>query len=237
MLTIMTLQPANPPPFTAIFDWDGVVIDSAAAHRESWERLARELGRQFPAGWWEKTFGRKNTEIISEVLDWAREPAEITELSDRKEVCYRDIIRKRGVQPLPGVREWLAVLAAAGIPCGIGSSTARANIDLSLEFVGVAAAFQAIVTAEDVTQGKPAPDVFLTVATRLGASPERCVVFEDALAGLEAARRAGMVRVGVATTHPPEMLAPHADFVVRRLDELSVAQLAAAVAARASKIV
>ncbi|MCX6894295.1 MAG: HAD family phosphatase [Verrucomicrobia bacterium] len=121
----------------------------------------------------------------------------------------------------------------------MGSSTARANIDLSLGLVGVAASFQAIVTAEDVTQGKPAPEVFLTVAARLGARPERCVVFEDALAGLEAARRAGMVRVGVATTHPPETLAPHADFVVRRLDELSVAQLAAAVAvaARAGKIV
>lgn len=226
----MNFSPAAPPPFTAVFDWDGVVIDSEECHREGWERLARELGRQFPAGWWAQTFGRKNTEIISEMLNWTREPAEITQLSDRKEVFYREVVIERGVQLLPGVREWLGVLKAADIPCGIGSSTARANIELSLGLVGIASCFQAIVTAEDVTQGKPAPEVFLAVAARLGAQPKRCIVFEDALAGLEAARRASMVRVGVATTHPPEVLAPHADFVVRRLDELTVAQLAAAVA-------
>ena len=234
----MNFSPATPPPFTAVFDWDGVVIDSEDCHRQGWERLARELHLHFPAGWWGNTFGRKNAEILSQVLGWADDPAEIAQLGDRKEMFYREAVRERGVSPLPGVREWLATLAAAGIACGIGSYTQRANIDLSLGLIGLASFFPAIVTAGDVTQGKPAPEVFLKVAARLGAPPERCVVFEDALAGLEAARRAGMVRVGVATTHPPEVLAPHADFVVRRLDELTVAQLATAVAAtRVSEIV
>ena len=188
---MINTNPASSPLFTAIFDWDGVIVDSEDCHREGWERLAHELGRRFPDGWWEKTFGRKNTEIIAEVLDWTHDPAEITRLTDRKEVFYREVVRGGGVQPLAGVREWLAALAAADIPCGIGSSTTRANIDLLLGPVGVASAFQAIVTAGDVKQGKPAPEVFLTVAARLGAQPHRCVVFEDALAGLEAARRAG----------------------------------------------
>jgi beta-phosphoglucomutase-like phosphatase (HAD superfamily) len=73
-----------------------------------------------------------------------------------------------------------------------------------------------------VTRGKPAPDIFLTVAVRLGVPPERCVVFEDALFGLEAARNAGMKCVAVATTYPAAQLAPHADRVVQRLDELDV---------------
>jgi HAD superfamily hydrolase (TIGR01509 family) len=182
-------------------------------------------------GYWEKSFGRKNAEIISEILGWNLELPEIIKLAARKEALYREVVRERAVKPLAGVREWLSALAAAGIPCGIASSTVRANIDLSLGLIGAAPFFQTIVSAEAVTQGKPEPEVFLTVAERLGARPERCIVFEDSLPGLEAARRAGMVRVGVAITHPAELIAPHADFVVRLLDELSVTELAAAVAA------
>lgn len=225
------------PAFTAIFDWDGVVIDSEECHREGWERLARELHRDLPAGYWEATFGRKNVEIISEILGWTQDLQEIARLADHKETLYREVVLERGVEPLAGVLEWLAALAAAGIPCGIGSSTTRANIDLSLGLVGAETFFQTIVTAEDVIHGKPAPEVFLTAAARLGALPGHCVVFEDSLAGLEAARHAGMVRVGVASTHPARVIAPHAEMVVTRLDELSVAQLAAMVATRGGVIV
>jgi HAD superfamily hydrolase (TIGR01509 family) len=214
------------PPFGAVFDWDGVIINSEECHRRGWDVLAGQLGRVLPAGFFEASFGRKNAEIIPELLGWSQEAAEIAELSFRKESLYRDVVRECGVAALPGVREWLQRLADAGVPCGIGSSTARANIDLSLEMIGCAQFFRTIVSAEDVKVGKPEPEVFLTVAARLGMPPERCIVFEDAFVGLEAARRAGMKRVAVATTNPAEKLAGHADRVVARLDELTVAECA-----------
>ena len=210
------------PPFCAIFDWDGVIINSEECHRRGWELLAAEMNRALPAGYFEASFGRKNTEIIPEFLGWATDRAEIEGISFRKEALYREAVKEHGMHALPGAREWLQRLADRGIPCGIGSSTARANIDLSLDLIGCAPFFRTIVSAEDVQLGKPHPEVFLTVASRLGMAPERCVVFEDALFGLEAARRGGMKRIAVTTTNPADKLRDHADRVVDRLDELTV---------------
>ena len=213
------------PQWAALFDWDGVIIDSSKHHEESWERLAREIDRPLPEGHFRKTFGRKNEFIIPEMLQWTKEPAEIHRLSLRKEALYREVVAEWGVEALPGVRTWLDRLREAGVPCAIGSSTHRENIALSLGLIGLTDCFTAMITSEDVQQGKPHPEVFLTAAARLGADPARCVVFEDALVGIAAARAGGMKVVAVATTHPPEELSA-ADLAVRRLDELEVAQLA-----------
>ena len=137
------------------------------------------------------------------------------------------MVAECGVTALPGTRVWLERLREAGVPCVIGSSTHRANIDLTLSQIGLAGFFQAIVSAEDVTIGKPNPEVFLKAAGKIGREPSKCVVFEDAFAGLEAATAGGMRRIGVATTHPAEALAGHADRVVHRLDELQTGDLAA----------
>lgn len=213
--------------FGAIFDWDGVVINSEEYHRLGWERLAAEEKRELPCGYFEQSFGRRNVEIVPEILGWSQDHDEIARLADRKEQHYREIVREYGMQALPGVLDWLTRLADAGVPCGIGSSTARANIDLSISLIGCAPFFRCIVSAEDVTRGKPAPDIFLHVASRLNMPPERCVVFEDAVFGLQAARSAGMRCVAVSTTHSADFLAPHADCVVQRLDELSIDKIAA----------
>lgn len=213
----------------ALFDWDGVIIDSSKHHEESWERLARETGLALPPDHFLKGFGMKNEAIIPAILAWTREPAEIRRLSLRKEELYREIIRERGISPLPGVREFLERLDRAGIPCAIGSSTHRKNIETSLEVLGLGPFFQALITAEDVTQGKPDPEVFLKAAAALGRPPSACIVFEDAPVGLEAARAGGMAAVGVATTHGPDRLA-RAHAVVKRLDELDLARLEALVA-------
>jgi HAD superfamily hydrolase (TIGR01509 family) len=209
----------------AIFDWDGVVIDSSSHHEESWERLARETGRTLPEGHFKKGFGRKNEYIIPELLNWTSDPAEIGRLSLRKEELYREVVAERGLDALPGVRIWLERLREARVPCAIGSSTHRANIDLSLSLIGLGEFFTGIVTAEDVSRGKPDPEVFVTAAVHIARPPGSCVVFEDALVGVAAARAGGMRVVGVATTHPAEELA-HADLTVHRLDELQPAALA-----------
>lgn len=211
--------------WAAVFDWDGVVLDSSAAHERAWERLAAEAGRELFPGFFLRSFGMKNDRVIRELLGWTQDPEEIERLSLRKEELYRDEIRRRPVQPLPGVRAFLESLCRVGVPCGVGSSTPRANIDCVLDPLGLREFFRVIVTGEDVQRGKPDPEVFLRVAERLGVAPARCVVFEDAPVGIEAARRAGMKVVGVAGTHPAERLRD-CDRVVRRLDELNVKELA-----------
>ena len=212
-------------PIGAIFDWDGVVIDSSAAHETSWERLAQEQRRLLPPGHFKAGFGRKSEYIVQHVLGWTRDPEEARMLSRRKEELYREVLRERGIEPLPGVREFLARLRAAAIPCAIGSSTERKNIDTILALIGWERLFPAIVSADDVSIGKPNPQVFLLAAQKIGLPAARCVVFEDALVGLEAARAGGMKSVGVATTHPPQDLVG-ADLVVRRLDEIGTEDLA-----------
>jgi HAD superfamily hydrolase (TIGR01509 family) len=210
----------------AIFDWDGVVIDSSSHHEESWERLAAETGFALPPDHFKKGFGMKNAFIIPKLLKWTEAPDDVLRLSLRKEELYRDIVVERGIAPLPGVTGWLDELRRYGIPCAIGSSTERLNIDTILRVLGIGHYFSAIVSADDVSHGKPDPEVFVTAAQRIERDPARCVVFEDALVGIEAAHRGGMKVIGVATTNPIELIGT-ADLAVRRLDELSIDKLAA----------
>jgi beta-phosphoglucomutase family hydrolase len=212
------------PPFGAIFDWDGVIIDSGALHEQSWHRLAAELGTTIAEGSFRRGFGMKSAQIIAEIHRWSSDPLEIARLTDRKEALYREIVGQSDIAPLPGVVEWLHRLREAGVPCAVASSTQRANIDAVLDRLGLCEAFSAIVSAEDVTHGKPNPEVFEKAADRLEMPRNRCVVFEDAFVGIEAAHAAGMKVVAVTTTHRAEELAA-ADFVVKQLDELTISQL------------
>jgi beta-phosphoglucomutase family hydrolase len=217
-----------PAVWAAVFDWDGVILDSSRHHEESWERLAREAGKALPEGHFRRGFGRRNIEIMRDMLGWSQDLEEINRLSRRKEELYREVVAEWGVEPLPGVKAWLERLAEAGVPCGIGSSTEEKNVRLGLEKLGLGRFFRTAVTAEMVERGKPAPDVFLEVARRLRVGPGRCVVFEDAPAGVEAGRAAGMKVVGVTTTHP----GGHLEGVwreVARLDELTLAEVAGGV--------
>jgi beta-phosphoglucomutase family hydrolase len=208
----------------AIFDWDGVIINSASHHELSWERLAAEQKRTLPADHFKRGFGMKNEVIIPELLGWTKDLNEIATLSLRKEALYREIIREQGIEALPGVRVWLERLQGAGIPCSIGSSTHRENITVTLDVLGLMKFFAAIVTAEDVKRGKPDPEVFVTAGRRIGVGPGEGVVFEDALVGVAAGKAAGMKVVAVTTTNPRELL-KDADIIVDRLDELTVEKL------------
>lgn len=217
------------PLFGAIFDWDGVIIDSGTLHAQSWRLLAAELGKEIAPDSFIRGFGMKSARIIAEIHGWAHDPAEIARLENRKEALYREIVARSDIAPLPGVVEWLAQLRDAEVPCAVASSTHRLNIDAVLDRIGLKDAFRTIVSAEDVEHGKPSPEVFAKAAERLGMHAARSVVFEDAHVGIEAGHAAGMKVVAVTTTHPTEQLSA-ADLVVRRLDELTVERVAALVA-------
>ena len=138
------MVPLNPPrnfpgDTGFIFDWDGVVIDSRAAHEESWRLLFAELGRPMPPDFFRKTFGMRNQQIIPLSFDFLRadDAAGIARLGDRKEELYRGILGRDGIAPLPGVVPLLRELQSRGIPRAVGSSTPRANVALVSRMAGL----------------------------------------------------------------------------------------------------
>lgn len=144
-----------------------------------------------------ETFGQRNDAIIPRWLGSDLLPQRIQAVGDAKEELYRQFVREIGLKPLPGAAEWVRRLHHQGWPQAVASSAPRANLAIVLEVTGLASFFQVIVSAEDVTIGKPDPQVFLTAAERLGVPANRCIVVEDASAGIEAARRAGMRSIDV----------------------------------------
>lgn len=206
-----------------LFDWDGVVIDSSPEHERSWELLAEERGLPLPEGHFKAGFGKKN-EVIIPALGWSDEPATVRELADRKEELYRSLVATNGVKILPGARELLEALKKEGIPRSVASSTPRENLEALFAATGLDALFDAVVCGDDVSHGKPDPEVFLKAASSLGLEPDGSVVIEDAFAGIDAARRGGMKVVGVATTNPIEELR-ECDLAVSSLLDVSPAIL------------
>ncbi len=191
-----------------IFDWDGVVIHSEDAHHRSWHVLAAEIGETIPDGAFAASFGMRNQQILPDIFRWAAadDLPRIAELADRKEAIYRDIIREKGITALPGVLTLLESLQAEGVPAVVGTSTPRKNVEVVMAALGIIDKFQDIVSAEDVTLGKPHPDVFLKGAQRIERAPSHCVVIEDAHVGIQAAKAGGIKVLAVATTHPADSL-------------------------------
>ena len=199
-----------------LWDMDGTLIDSAAVHFQAWvEALALEhytlTHENFVT-----YFGRRNDDIIRAYLGAQTSAETIARISNDKEVRYRAVIRRESITLLPGVERWLKRLAQTGWKQAVASSAPRLNLEAVLEVAGIATYFEAMAAAEDVAVSKPDPAVFLLAAARLGVPPPRCVVVEDAPAGIEGARRAGMHSVGICGLHQV-----NADVSVRSLDELA----------------
>ncbi|MFL5385163.1 MAG: HAD family hydrolase [Longimicrobiaceae bacterium] len=199
----------------ALWDVDGTLIDSREYHWLSWQGALGAEGFNVTPEQFAASFGRRNDEILRGFFP-SYSPDDITRVGESKEVAYRRLVRERGIDLLPGVRRWLDRLREEGWQQAVASSAPRANLEVIVEALGLEGYFAAVASAEDVTEGKPDPQVFLVAAARLGVEPSSCVVIEDAPAGTEAARRAGMRCVGVLSSHGELK----ADVVVRTLEEL-----------------
>jgi HAD superfamily hydrolase (TIGR01509 family) len=208
----------------AIFDLDGTLVDSHDAHFEAWSIVARELGHDLTAAQFRRQFGRTNPPIIRELLEWTAAPppddVRIAELAERKESLFRDRIAQ-SFPVMPGGPDLLEALRGSGWRLAVGSSAPPANVAASIAGLGAGGLFEVSITGDDVQHGKPDPEVFLLAAGRLGVDPVRCVVLEDAPAGVEAARRAGMACVGLASKGRTREELADADLVVESLESLS----------------
>lgn len=200
-----------------IFDMDGVLVDSYAPHLESWRILAREIGAEITPAQFDETFGRTSRDIIRSLFGTS-DDERVRAYDERKEALYREIVRGR-VPEMTGACDLVKRLHSKGLAMAIGSSGPRENVALVCEELGLTPLMGACVTGADVSRGKPDPEVFLTAAARLGVAAASCVVVEDAPAGVEAAKRAGMRCIGLTSTHESAALSA-ADATVGTLVEV-----------------
>jgi beta-phosphoglucomutase-like phosphatase (HAD superfamily) len=213
-------------PWGAIFDWDGVVVDSSNIHKESWEKLAEELGLPLPGDHFERGFGKRNQTIIPDILGWTKNVELIEKCGLRKEEIYREIASKQGISLVNGSKRFLEFLYPTPARCAIGTSTERKNVELVIRQHNLSKFFTGATCSEDVKLGKPNPEVFLKAAEGISIDACRCVVFEDSPHGIEAAKRAGMKTVALTTTHPSTtFMHLNPDLQVASLADLSVDQV------------
>ena len=201
-----------------IFDLDGVLIDTSQFHKEAWLMLSKEEDLTFSDEFFYSTFGMQNYQIIPMMTDRKLNTEEISRMSDRKELLFRNLINGK-LKLLAGAEELISDLKDKGFRLSIGSSTTKLNMDYITKNLLIFNYFDAIVIGEDVTNGKPAPDTFLKAAERLSLPPKCCVVVEDAVQGVQAGKTAGMAVVAVTTTRQRDDL-EEADLIVDSLDEL-----------------
>jgi beta-phosphoglucomutase family hydrolase len=185
--------------FAFLFDLDGVIIDSMPLHTEAWSAYLEQLGLPATdAAIASRMHGKRNDDIVEDFIGRDLAPAAIFEHGAAKERLYRQLMATRLKEHLvPGVEAFL--MRYEGVPMAVASNAEPANVDMVLDGAGLRPRFRVVVDGQQVDRPKPFPDVYLRAASLLGASPGKCIVFEDSPTGIEAGRSAGMRVVGVQT--------------------------------------
>ena len=209
--------------YAVLWDVDGVIIDSAEQHRAAWEELARLEGLPYSDEAFWPTFGMRNADVVPRLYQVAGPPERVAALGERKEAIYRELLAQEA-KALPGAKELMAALHAAGYRQALGSSAPPANLEVIIQLLGIAPYLDAVVSGEQVARGKPAPDIFLSGAERLGITPAHCLVIEDAPAGVAAAHAGGMRCLAVRRAGQPD--APGLEAADALVDSLEHASFA-----------
>ena len=214
-------------PLGAIFDCDGLLADTETPDYEAWRQIYEEQGLYLPVELWAQSIGMAKGHDLN---DWHAPLAERVgpgydreAVQARRRAHYQVAIGR--LTPMPGVLALLDALDEAQIPCAVASNSEREWVDRVLGITGLTSRFRAIATADEVTHSKPAPDVYLLAAERLGVTPEHCVAFEDSPRGLAAAHAAGMFTVAVPTVLTRHFGFEQAHHLVENLEHLTLEQL------------
>lgn len=183
-----------------VFDLDGVLVDSEALQLAAWQRYVGRFDRALPPELLPRLFGRRLVDAAALIVAELALPVSPEEAARERDALFLASL-PGNVRPMPGARELVAALRARGLPLGLATSGHRRYVELVLSELGIADAFAAVVTGDDVVRGKPAPDCYQLAAARLGLPPERCVAIEDAPLGVAAARAAGLRCLAVPNDH------------------------------------
>lgn len=194
-----------------LWDMDGTLIDTKNSHYLSWRHVVQKHGHDLPEALFDEHFGRNNASILSIFLGYEPPPEMAAEMIVEKEAMFRDIAPANS-QLFPGVDSWLETAQSLGIPQAVASSGSLENIRVMADAFGIASYFNELISGADLP-AKPEPDVFLIAAKALGAEPDRCLVIEDSIPGINAAKRAGMKCIALTSTHPRSKLI-RADVIV-----------------------
>ena len=211
----------------AIFDCDGLLADTETPDYDAWRLIYEEQGLRLPIETWAQSIGTAKGHdrhdwhaTLSEAAGPGYDPDAV---DARRREFYQSAIGR--LTPMPGVLAALDALDEAGIPCAVASNSDRAWVDRVLEIVGLTSRFRVIATADEVEHPKPAPDVYLLAAQRLGVPPQHCAAFEDSPRGLAAAHAAGMFTVAVPTALTQHFAFEQAHHLVESLEKLALKDL------------
>ncbi len=192
--------------WAALFDMDGVLVDNANFHINAWLQFAQHYNRPLTKDQYvENINGRVSADAMAYLFQRPILPDELIVLTEEKEAIYRDLYRPH-LQPTPGLLDFLNALKARRVQMAVGTSAPESNVRFTLDGLPLRPYFDTVIDSSMVHRGKPDPEIYLTAASRVGVEPARCVVFEDAFAGIDAGLRGGMKVVAVATTHTREEL-------------------------------
>jgi beta-phosphoglucomutase len=211
---------SRPVPRAVVFDMDGVLIDSGVHHRDAWVAACHDCDVTAPPDFWRLTIGRAAEEAAARLMPDG-DSADHRRLADLKRAHYVRLAR-RGLMPIRGAPAFVESLVREEVPRAIATSAARADLDRLLGLLDLRRYFDVVVAAEDVRRGKPDPEVYLAAAAGLGADPAACLVFEDAVVGVQAARAAGMRVIGITTAHTAaELVAAGAERAAIDFEEMT----------------
>lgn len=206
-----------------LWDMDGVIADTGSYHCRAWQEVFGKRRVNFTEEDFRRHFGQRNDTIIRETMGDNISPEELDIIAGEKEETYRRLVADN-IKSLPGAIELIKSLDEHGLKSAIASSAPPENIQIILRGLDIQDCFQAIVWGSEVAEGKPSPQVFLLAAKKLGSKPSNCVVIEDAVTGVAAAKRAGMKCVAVTNSHPRSSL-KEADLIVDTLEVVHVPDL------------
>jgi beta-phosphoglucomutase len=207
-----------------IFDMDGVIIDNHHFHMQAWEKFCQKYdillnNEEFK----ENVTGRTVADAIRYIFNNKVSEEELKKYSEEKEALYRELYEAH-IKPVKGLAAFLEQLAANNIPRAIATSAPAVNVAYVLKHVHISRYFDTIIDSTHIKYGKPNPEIYLKAAQTINMPPEKCVVFEDSISGVRAARNAGMKVVGLTTTHQREELT-EVDLVKNNFEELTIEEI------------
>jgi len=200
-----------------IFDMDGVIVDNHQWHFKAWVEFGKRHWLRITRTEFDKHVGTTNASILNALFSDKLNSKQVNVLSKEKENIYREIYAPH-IQPVSGLPEFLQYASDSGIPIALATSAIAENVDFTLDATGLRKYFAHITDASMVKKGKPDPEIYLKTAKKLDVNPAECIVFEDSIAGIIAAQKAGMFAVGLATSFKASDLLNYVNKIIENFE-------------------